>query len=237
MKAVVLAGGKGTRLAPYTYILPKPMMPIGEHAILEILLGQMGRSGIQEVVLAVGHLSDLMETYFKDGSQYGLKITYARETKPLGTAGPLAFVDGLDDTFLVCNGDILTLIDINKLVAFHKEHQALCTIASHQRSQKIDLGVIEHNEDSYQVVNYIEKPSLEFLVSMGIYIFEPKVLEYIPRGVYFDFPSLVNSLLKAGEMVVSYPYDGYWRDLGNHDDYIAANEDFENMSSQFLGEE
>lgn len=237
MKAVVLAGGKGTRLAPYTYILPKPMMPIGEHAILEILLGQMSRSGIQEVVLAVGHLSDLMETYFKDGSQYGLKITYARETKPLGTAGPLAFVDGLDDTFLVCNGDILTLIDTNKLVAFHKEHQALCTIASHQRSQKIDLGVIEHNEDSYQVVNYIEKPSLEFLVSMGIYIFEPKVLEYIPRGVYFDFPSLVNSLLKAGEMVVSYPYDGYWRDLGNHDDYIAANEDFENMSSQFLGEE
>lgn len=236
MKAVVLAGGKGTRLAPYTYVLPKPMMPIGEHTILEIILGQMKRAGIEEVTLAVGHLASLIQAYFNSGSRFEMKIDYAYEKNPLGTAGPLAFITGLDDTFLVCNGDILTLLDINDLVAFHKTNQAVCTIASHQRTHKINLGVIEHVDDSYQVAGYIEKPSLNFLVSMGMYVFEPKVLDYIPKGEYFDFPTLVNALLKAEERVVCCPYDGYWRDLGNHEDYIAANEDFEKLSSQFLGE-
>ena len=160
MKAVVLAGGKGTRLAPYTYILPKPMMPIGDHAILEVLLGQISRAGIKEVTLAVGHLAGLMESYFKDGSQYDLKIAYAHETKSLGTAGPLALIEGLTDTFLVCNGDILTLLDINKLVTFHKKQKAVCTIASHQRTHKINLGVIEHEDNSNRVSGYIEKPTM-----------------------------------------------------------------------------
>ncbi len=236
MKAVVLAGGKGTRLAPYTYILPKPMMPIGDHAILEVLLGQISRAGIKEVTLAVGHLAGLMESYFKDGSQYDLKIAYAHETKPLGTAGPLALIEGLTDTFLVCNGDILTLLDINQLVNFHKDQKALCTIASHQRTHKINLGVIEHEIDSKWVSGYIEKPSLNFLVSMGMYVFEPGVLDFIPKGEYFDFPNLVNTLLSANEKVAFFPYEGYWRDLGNTDDFLAANEDFESMRSQFLAE-
>lgn len=236
MKAVVLAGGKGTRLAPYTYILPKPMMPIGDHAILEVLLGQISRAGIKEVTLAVGHLAGLMESYFKDGSQYDLKIAYAHETKPLGTAGPLALIEGLTDTFLVCNGDILTLLDINQLVNFHKDQKALCTIASHQRTHKINLGVIEHEIDSKWVSGYIEKPSLNFLVSMGMYVFEPGVLDFIPKGEYFDFPTLVNTLLTANEKVACYPYDGYWRDLGNPEDFTEANEDFESMRSQFLAE-
>lgn len=236
MKAVVLAGGKGTRLAPYTYILPKPMMPIGDHAILEVLLGQISRAGIKEVTLAVGHLAGLMESYFKDGSQYDLKIAYAHETKSLGTAGPLALIEGLTDTFLVCNGDILTLLDINQLVNFHKDQKALCTIASHQRTHKINLGVIEHEIDSKWVSGYIEKPSLNFLVSMGMYVFEPGVLDFIPKGEYFDFPTLVNTLLTANEKVACYPYDGYWRDLGNPEDFTEANEDFESMRSQFLAE-
>ena len=236
MKAVVLAGGKGTRLAPYTYILPKPMMPIGDHAILEVLLGQISRAGIKEVTLAVGHLAGLMESYFKDGSQYDLKIAYAHETKSLGTAGPLALIEGLTDTFLVCNGDILTLLDINQLVNFHKDQKALCTIASHQRTHKINLGVIEHEIDSKWVSGYIEKPSLNFLVSMGMYVFEPGVLDFIPKGEYFDFPNLVNTLLSANEKVAFFPYEGYWRDLGNTDDFLAANEDFESMRSQFLAE-
>jgi len=236
MKAVVLAGGKGTRLAPYTYILPKPMMPIGDHPILEILLRQMGRAGIKEVTLAVGHLAGLMQSYFKDGSQYKLKIDYALEEKPLGTVGPLAFIDGLTDTFLVCNGDILTLLDLNELVAFHKERKAICTIASHQRTHKVNLGVIEHEKNSHQVTGYIEKPIQDFLVSMGVYVFEPNVLQFIPRGEYFDFPTLVNTLLAAGEKVICYPYDGYWRDLGNTEDFMEANDDFENMRSQFLAE-
>ena len=236
MKAVVLAGGKGTRLAPYTYILPKPMMPIGDHAILEVLLGQISRAGIKEVTLAVGHLAGLMESYFKDGSQYDLKIAYAHETKSLGTAGPLALIEGLTDTFLVCNGDILTLLDINKLVTFHKKQKAVCTIASHQRTHKINLGVIEHEDNSNRVSGYIEKPTMNFLVSMGMYVFEPKVLDYIPKGDYFDFPNLVNTLLKANEIVTCFPYDGYWRDLGNPEDFMAANDDFESMRTQFLSE-
>lgn len=236
MKAVILAGGKGTRLAPYTHILPKPMMPVGDRAILEVVLGQFSRAGISEVTLAVGHLASLMQTYFGDGSRYNLKITYAFEEKPLGTAGPLAFVDGLTETFLVANGDILTLIDINRLIEFHREQKAVCTIASHQRTHTINLGVIEHAAGSYKVSGYIEKPTRNYLVSMGMYVFEPRVLDYIPKGEYFDFPNLVNTLLGANEMVACFPYEGYWRDLGNQEDYLAASEDFERMRSQFLME-
>ncbi len=236
MKAVVLAGGKGTRLAPYTHVIPKPMMPLGDRAILEVMLGQMQRYGINEVVLTVGHLASLMQSYFKDGSQYDLKISYSLESKPLGTAGPLAYVDGLDDTFLVCNGDILTLLDLKDLVRFHKEQGSICTIASHHQTHKINLGVIEQDGRPFRVANYVEKPSLEFLVSMGLYIFEPGVLNYIPKGEYFDFPDLVHALLDAGEPVSYYKYDGYWRDLGNQEDYLAAVDDFESMHSQFLAE-
>ncbi len=236
MRAVVLAGGKGTRLAPYTYIVPKPMLPIGEYAILEILLGQMRRAGIKDVTLAVGHLAALMQAYFKDGKRFDLNIDYALEQKPLGTAGPLAFIEGLNETFLVCNGDILTLLDISQLVNFHKDQKAICTIASHQRTHKINLGVIEHQNDPYQVSGYIEKPSMNFLVSMGMYIFEPEILDFIPKGEYFDFPDLVNTLLRANEKVACFPYDGYWRDLGNPDEFLAANEDFESMRSLFLAE-
>jgi len=236
MKAVILAGGKGTRLAPYTQILPKPMMPIGDRAILEVVLGQLSRAGISEVTLTVGHLASLMQAYFGDGSRYNLKISYAYEEKPLGTAGPLAFVEGLIETFLVANGDILTLLDINQLITFHKEQKAVCTISSHQRTHKINLGVIEHDEGSNKVSGYIEKPTMNFLVSMGMYVFEPKVLDYIPKGEYLDFPNLVNKLLEADELVACFPYNGYWRDLGNQEDYLAASEDFERMRSQFLME-
>ena len=168
MKAVILAGGRGTRLAPYTHILPKPMMPVGDRAILEIILGQFSRAGISEVTLAIGHLASLMQTFFGDGSRFNLKITYAYEEKPLGTAGPLALVEGLTETFLVANGDIMTLLDINQLITFHKEQKAFCTIASHQRTHKINLGVIEHADGSYKVSGYIEKPTMNFLVSMGM---------------------------------------------------------------------
>lgn len=237
MKAVILAGGKGTRLAPFTYILPKPMMPVGDHAILEVLLKQLSYSGIKDIVLTVGHLAELMQAYFKDGQQYGLKISYSVEDQPLGTAGPLTLLDSLDETFLVCNGDVLTLLDVNDLIQFHREQGAVCTIASHLRTHKINLGVLEDDGQPNRVARYIEKPSLDFKVSMGIYVFEPKVMEYIPKGQYYDFPTLVQDLLAADEPVFSYPYTGYWRDLGNHDDYMAAVEDFETMRPQFLREE
>lgn len=236
MKAVILAGGKGTRLLPYTYVLPKPMMPIGDKAILEILLRQIKRAGFNHVTLAVGHLAGLMQAFFQDGTQYDLDITYSYETKPLGTAGPLANISGLDETFLVSNGDVLTLLNIAELVRFHHEQSAVCTIAMHERQVHIDLGVIEQNNGDYVVTGYVEKPTLDYRVSMGLYIFEPEVLEYIPQGEYLDFPTLVKTLIASGERVIGYPYNGYWMDLGNPEDYNQACKDFESMRSQFLPE-
>lgn len=236
MKAVVLAGGKGARLAPYTKILPKPLMPVDDMPILEILLRQMKRNGVDEVVLTVGHLSQLLRAFFQDGKQLGMKIGYSFEQKPLGTAGPLSLVKGLDDSFLVTNGDVLTTIDFKALVESHRKTGAVATIASHARKVKIDLGVIQFNGEN-EIVGYIEKPTYDFYVSMGIYVFEPRVLDYIPYNQYLDFPDLVLKLIKAGERVLGYPYDGYWQDLGRPDDYEQAVQDFAKLRPQILGEE
>ena len=235
MRAVVLAGGKGRRLAPYTQIIPKPLMPIGDMPILEILLRQMKRAGIADVVLAVGHLAELLRLFFQDGSRLGLNISYSYEDIPLGTAGPLALVGGLQDTFMVTNGDVLTTLDLTELIAFHRREGAIATIASHKRKVNIDLGVIQCNGD-HQVVGYLEKPTYDYLVSMGIYVFEPRVLDYIPQNAYLDFPDLVHRLIAAGEKISGYVFDGYWEDLGRPDDYERASADFENMRTQFLQE-
>jgi NDP-sugar pyrophosphorylase family protein len=236
MRAVVLAGGKGTRLAPYTTILPKPLMPIGDMPILEVLLRQMKRAGINHVVLTVGHLGSLLRAYFGDGTQWNLDITYSSEDVPLGTAGPLSLVKGLDKTFLVTNGDVLTTLDLKKLIAFHKNKGGIATIAAHQRQVKIDLGVLEWGGEE-RISGYIEKPSREYTVSIGIYVFEPCVLEYIPEGKYLDFPDLILKLIASGETVNGYTFDGYWMDLGRPDDYVQANDDFCNMKKQFLPED
>ncbi len=236
MKAVVLAGGKGTRLAPYTRIIPKPMMPIGDKAILEVMLHQMKRAGITEVILTVGHLAGLMRAFFQDGAHLGVNICYSMEDYPLGTAGPLSLINGLDDTFLVCNGDVLTTLNLAELIEFHCQNQGVATIASHTRQVNIDLGVIQTDGD-HTIVGYQEKPVINYLVSMGIYIFEPIVLQYIPTGQYLDFPDLIKKLVADKKKVVAYPYTGYWEDLGRPDDYEQANVDFEQMRKQFLPEE
>ena len=236
MRAVVLAGGKGTRLAPYTTILPKPLMPIGDMPILEVLLRQMKRAGINHAVLTVGHLASLLQAYFGNGAQWDLDITYSHEEAPLGTAGPIALVQGLDKTFLVTNGDVLTTLDIKKLITFHKQKGGIATIAAHRRQVKIDLGVIQWDGDE-RVSGYIEKPTTDYTVSMGIYVFEPRILDYIPVGQYLDFPDLILKLIASGETVSGYVFDGYWMDLGRPDDYTQANQDFYNMKEQFLPED
>lgn len=236
MQAVVLAGGKGTRLAPYTNVLPKPLMPIGNMPILEVLLRQMKCAGIDEVVLTVGHLAGLLQAFFKDGSQYGLKIRYSFEDHPLGTAGPLALVSGLQDMFLVTNGDVLTTLELKDLIKFHREQGGIATIAMHHRQVKINLGVIQSN-GGHEILGYIEKPTMDYTVSMGVYVFEPEVLKYIPQNEYLDFPDLVQKLLASGEKVYGYRFDGYWQDLGNPEDYQQAQEDFATMHTQFLVEE
>jgi NDP-sugar pyrophosphorylase family protein len=236
LKAVVLAGGKGTRLAPYTHILPKPLMPIGDMPILEVMLKQMKRAGITDVTLTVGHLANLLRTFFMDGRQWGLNISYSYEEDPLGTAGPLSLIKGLDSTFLVTNGDVLTTLDLKELVAFHKSRGGIATIAVHQRQVKIDLGVVEWDRNK-NIGGYIEKPVYDYTVSMGIYIFEPDVMKYIPFNMYLDFPELVLKMLAAGEKIVGYAFDGYWMDLGRPDDYAQAAEDFASMREKFLPEE
>lgn len=233
MKAVVLAGGKGTRLAPYTNVIPKPLMPIGDMPILGVMLRQMKRAGVDEVAMAIGHQGRLIKTYFGNGAAYGLKIRYSTEKKPLGTAGPLALIDGLDESFLVVNGDTLTLLNFSEFIRFHHESGALASIAMSKRKVNIDLGVLVLNGD-HTVVGYIEKPSYEYQVSMGIYMFSPEVKRFIPRGAYLDFPNLVLNMLEAGERVVGYPFDGYWKDLGRPDDYHEAVADFERMRTAFL---
>ena len=236
MKAVILAGGKGTRLAPYTIVFPKPLMPLGDMPIMEIVIRQLERYHFNEITLAVGYLAELIMAYFDDGSRFGVHIRYSKEEQPLGTAGPLPLIPGLDETFLVMNGDVLTTLDFGELYRHHRQNGAIATIAMHERSAKINLGVIESDETN-RIIGYIEKPTYHYRVSMGLYIFEPRVLDYIPRGERLDFPDLVLQLLEAGERVMGYPYDGYWLDIGRPDDYAQATDEFEQLRNLFLPEE
>ncbi len=236
MRAVILAGGKGSRLAPYTKVLPKALMPIGDDMpILEILLRQLKRFGVEEVTLAVGHSAGLLRAFFQDGKRLGLNISYSFEDQPLGTARPLSLLNGLDDSFLVMNGDVLTSLRFPDLIDYHRRSRARATIASYVKKVRIDLGVIRTNGNS-EVAGYTEKPTYDFLVSMGIYVFEPCVLSYIGYREHLDFPDLVLRLIEAGERVVSYPFDGYWMDLGRFEDYEQAVMGFEEMKPQLLGE-
>jgi NDP-mannose synthase len=233
MRAVILAGGKGTRLAPYTTILPKPLMPIGEMPILEIVIRQLQQHGFNDLTLAVGYLAELLMAYCGDGSKFNVKLGYSREEQPLGTAGPIALVSNLDDTFLVMNGDLLTTIDYSAMLKYHRERGALATIACYQRDVKIDLGVIEVGTDNW-VANYIEKPTYHYSVSMGIYLFEPAILKYITPNQRLDLPELVMNLVNEGQRVNVFNFDGYWLDIGRHDDYERAIEEFSAHRDDFL---
>lgn len=233
MRAVILAGGKGTRLAPYTTILPKPLMPVGDMPILEIVIRQLAHHGFNELTLAVGHLAELLMAYCGDGSKFEVKIDYSREEQPLGTAGPIALVPNLNETFLVMNGDLLTTIDYSAMLKYHRERGALATIACYQRDVKIDLGVIDVDSENW-VANYIEKPTYHYAVSMGIYIFEPAILSHIARNQHLDLPELILNLINEGKKVNVFNFDGYWLDIGRHDDYEQAIEEFSAHRDDFL---
>ena len=233
MRAVILAGGKGTRLAPYTTILPKPLMPIGDMPILEIVIRQLARHGFDDLTLAVGYLAELLMAYCGDGEKFGVKIGYSREDQPLGTAGPISLVPNLNKTFLVMNGDLLTTIDYSAMLQYHCERKALATVACYQRDVKIDLGVIKADDDNW-VSDYIEKPTYHYTVSMGIYLFEPEILHYIPKDQRLDLPELVIKLMQDGKKVNVFNFDGYWLDIGRHDDYERAIEEFSQNKEKFL---
>jgi NDP-sugar pyrophosphorylase family protein len=226
MQAVILAGGKGTRLSPFSKVFPKPLVPVGEKPILDMIVRQLRYFGFQRVTLAVGYMAEMIQTYMRNGEQYGMDIDYSFEEEPLGTVGPLAQIMKLDQDFLVMNGDIITNLNYKDLMDFHKEQNAIATIGTYQKNFKIDLGIIQ-NGNGNLIMDYVEKPTYTFKVSMGVYIFNMDVLQYIEPKKYIDFPDLVKQLLAHGKKVVSYPFDGYWLDIGNHNDYENAVEEFE----------
>lgn len=233
MQAVILAGGKGARLRPYTTVLPKPLMPIGDYPVLEVVIRQLKKFGFKTVILAVGHQSELFKAFFGKGQKWGIDIKYSFENEPLGTAAPLRKIRNLDDTFLMMNGDILTNLKLDDLMQFHRNEGATMTVATHKRSVKIDYGTLEYDEQGI-LRNYREKPVLNYNVSMGIYVLSRRSVDFIPKGRPFDFPDLVTALLNGGERVVCYANDSYWMDIGRPDDYRLAIDDFEKMKEVFL---
>jgi NDP-mannose synthase len=236
-RAVVLAGGQGTRLRPYTTVLPKPLMPVGDRPILDIVVRQLKRAGFERVTMATGYLAELIEVFFRDGESYGVAIDYFREQEPLGTVGALSMIDGLGDRdFLVMNGDVLTDIDYAALLEEHVESGAAATIATKTRDVRIQLGVLVFgdSQDRNRLTGYMEKPTVRYEASMGIYCFSPRVLEHIEEGEALDFPDLVLKLIESGEEVRAYPTDGYWLDIGRHDDYEAAQAEFEELRGRLI---
>lgn len=223
MQTIILAGGKGTRLAPYTTSIPKPLVPVGDRPILEIILEQLKYYGFEAIELAVGHMAGMIEAYFRNGEKYGLNIRYHTENQPLGTAGPLALIPNLGDNFLVMNSDDLTDLNYRDFLNFHiKDESTAITIAMYTRKHKVSLGVLEVNSNN-QLTDYTEKPELHYKVSMGIYAFRKRVLKYIPKSTYFDFPDLIKILLRNGEKIACYQHEGYWLDIGRPEDYEEAN--------------
>lgn len=224
---VVLAGGRGARLAPYTSILPKPLMPIGDRPILEIIIDQLAEQQFTDVTLCVGYLSHLIRSVLDDRVGDGIILRYVQEGDALGTAGPLRLIENIDRTFVVMNGDVLTTLDYRALVRRHRESGDALTIATCKRTTTMDYGVLHVDGSSLhpsvrRVTAYEEKPELSSMVSMGVYVLEPRALDYIPGGTYFDFPDLVQALLGAGEQVGSYLYEGTWFDIGRREDYELA---------------
>lgn len=224
VKAVVLAGGRGTRLAPFTSVLPKPLMPIGERSILELVLGQLSACRITDVTLCVGYLSHLIEAVLENRPEDDIQISYVREQEALGTAAPLRHVADLDSTFVAMNGDVLTTLDYRALIRSHRRSGNLLTIATRDRPIQIDYGVIHvgTNGNRNRVEAYVEKPKITSTVSMGIYVLEPEALRYIPATGRCDFPDLVQALLQNGERVGAYRYNGLWFDIGRREDYEQA---------------
>jgi NDP-sugar pyrophosphorylase family protein len=237
MQAVVLAGGKGVRLRPYTTNIPKPLVPIGdEYAILEIVLRQLARYGFKKATIAIGHLGTLIRAYVQDGSQFGLEVDYHEEPVPLGTIGPLlTLLDKLPEHFLLMNGDILTDLNYADLLRHHVDVGAPLTVGTYKRDVKIDFGVLE--EVDGRIVHFVEKPTLYYSVSMGIYGLSRKTLEHYPKNQPFGFDELVLDLLSKGNNPATFEWNGYWFDIGRPDDYDAANTAFEQLKDVLLPDE
>ena len=215
-------------------MLPKPLMPIDGMPILEIVLRQLHAHGVTAVTLTVGYLAPLIRAYVDQSSLCQLlNLTYHYESEPLGTAGALATVPDLDETFIVMNGDILTTLDYSALVQFHREQEATLTVAVTKKRVQIELGVLGLDDRS-RIISYDEKPLKEYPASMGVYVYEPSVLRYIEPNAHLDLPTLVLRLIEKGERVCGYASDAFWLDIGNRDDYERAVSEFSQYKADFL---
>lgn len=229
MEAIILAGGKGTRLQPYTTVLPKPLMPVGGKPIISIIINQLKQAGVSRITLAVNYMADIIATVIGDGKKYGVDINYSTETVPLGTIGPIRLIKDLPEDFLVMNGDILTNLDYQGLFGAHRESGCLFTIATCKREIKIDFGVLEVDPTKRQLTGHSEKPVYRFDVSMGIYVMNRALIEKCPVGVPYGVDNLAIDMLKRNESINIYPFSGYWLDIGRPDDFQRANLEIESL--------
>jgi NDP-sugar pyrophosphorylase family protein len=233
-RAVILAGGKGQRLRPYTLVLPKPLMPIGEYPILEVVVRQLVSQGFDHITMALNHQANIIKAFFGDGSRWNIKIDYSLETKPLSTMGPLHLIHDLPENFLIMNGDILTDINFGELYDYHVRDNKIFTISSHAREDMIDYGVLETSVEDRVLTGFREKPRYYFEVSMGVYIANRKILDYIPQGQPFGFDHLMLKLLTEKQPVKVRKYEGIWLDIGRPDDYEQAINLFAEQQEKFL---
>ncbi len=234
-RAVILAGGLGTRLRPYTLVLPKPLMPIGDYPILEVIIRQLVQHGFDHITLAVNHQAELFKAFFADGSRWGIRIDYSLEDKPLSTMAPIRLIEDLPGSFLVMNGDILTDLNFSSFYEEHIANESIFTISSYIREHKIDYGVLDVNKERC-LSGFTEKPVKTFEVSMGIYMMSKPVLDFIPRGKTYGFDGLMSDLLSTNKRVAVRSHEGIWLDIGRPDDYMEAIECFDNMKDKLLHE-
>ena len=233
MRAVILAGGKGTRLKPYTTLIPKPLVPIGgKYSILEVVLMQLADAGFSHVTLAVNHLANLIQAFFGDGEKWGIKIDYSLEDKPLNTIGPLTLINDLPENFLVMNGDILCDLDYRKFIDTHIANNADVSVSSFRRDVKVDFGVLEYNKQNH-LTAFREKPEYHFDVSMGIYCINKRVIDGLAKGASYGFDQLMLDGIARGDNITIQPFEGFWLDIGRPDDYAYADEHFAEFSKRF----
>lgn len=232
VEAVIMTGGKGMRMAPYTKVLPKGLLPIGEKPILDIIVTQLRYYGFNSITMACGYLAPLIQTYFGDGTRWGVTIRYEVENEPLGTAGPLRSLTYLSEPFLLINCDVLTTLDFKRFRDFHLEGDSLLTIASQNKDVPIELGVLKTLAEF--VIDFVEKPAHSAYVSMGIYMMSPDIIRYIPNNKTFDIPDVIHLLLKAKQKIRHYENNSFWLDIGRPSDYTRANEEFQRIKHNIL---
>ncbi|MBW0434143.1 NTP transferase domain-containing protein [Leptospira yasudae] len=232
-RAVILAGGKGTRLRPYTTVLPKPLMPIGDYPILEVIVKQLVKAGFSHITMAVNHQAQLIQAFFQDGNKWNTKIDYSLEDKALGTMGPLKLISDLPENFLVMNGDVLTDISFSSFYQTHITSKSIFTISSKKRQQLIDYGVLETNQQGF-LTGFREKPAQDFEVSMGVYMLNHEALNFIPEDAVFGFDNLMLKLIEVNKQVSVLAHEGFWLDIGRPDDYEKAIDDFEVLKDRLF---